>query len=236
MNILAIGANPDDIEFLCAGTLAVYANRGDKVSMCYLTTGDKGSRTIPPAEIAGIRQEEAKNAARLIDADVFPLNIPDGEVEVSLHMRRMLIEVIRRAKADLIITHNNRDYMSDHNKTSQLVFDASFWAASGSFDGIPGDALCLEERPSIFYMDTLGGIGFVPQEYVDITAVMDLKIEMLSQHKSQLEYMKQRDGFDFLDYMITAAKYRGYQSGAKYAEGFIPEKVYPTLSTKRLLP
>lgn len=48
MNILAVGANPDDVEFLCAGTLAVYAERGDNVSICYLTTGDKGSVTCFP--------------------------------------------------------------------------------------------------------------------------------------------------------------------------------------------
>ena len=236
MNVLAIGANPDDIEFLCAGTLAVYAKRGDNVSMCYLTTGDKGSKTIPPAEMAVIREEETQSAARVIDADVFPLNIPDGEVEVSLHARRRLVDVIRKAKADLIITHHDHDYMSDHNNTSRLVFDASFWTATSSFEGISGDAPCLRGRPTMFYMDTLGGIGFVPQEYVDITEVMDLKSEMLSKHKSQLAYMKERDGFDLLDYMITAAKYRGYQCGVKYAEGFIPERVYPSLSTKRLLP
>lgn len=233
---MAVGANPDDIEFLCAGTLAVYASRGDKVSMCYLTTGDKGSKTIAPAEMAAIRKEEAQNAARIIDADIFPLNIPDGEVEVSLEMRRKLVEVIRKAEADLIITHHGHDYMSDHNGTSRLVFDASFWTGAKSFEGVPGEAPCLRGRPAIVYMDTLGGIGFVPEEYVDITEVMDIKIEMLSQHKSQLEYMKERDGFDFLDYMITAARYRGYQCGVRYAEGFMPERVYPSLSTKRLLP
>jgi len=236
MNILAVGANPDDIEFLCAGTLAVYAKRGDNVSMCYLTTGDKGSKTIPPEEMAAIRKEESENAGRIMDADIFRLNIPDGEVEVSLHLRRKLVEVIRKAKADLIITHHCHDYMSDHNNTSRLVFDASFWTGTRDFAGIPADVPHQGVRPAIFYMDTLGGIGFVPEEYVDITEVMDTKIEMLSQHKSQLEYMKERDGFDFLDYMITAAKYRGYQCGVRYAEGFIPERVYPSLSPRRLLP
>jgi N-acetylglucosamine malate deacetylase 1 len=236
MNVLAVGANPDDIEFLCAGTLAIYAKRGDGVAISYLTTGDKGSREIPPAEMAAIRKEEAENAARVIGASVFPLGIPDGEVEVSLALRRRLIEVIRQTKPDVLITHHPRDYMSDHNNTSRLVFDASFWAGAASFAGDPGTAPYHEVRPPVFYMDTLGGIGFVPEEYVDITEVMDLKIEMLRQHKSQLEYMKQRDGLDFLDYMKTAAKYRGYQCGVAHAEGFVPERTYPSLSTKRVLP
>jgi N-acetylglucosamine malate deacetylase 1 len=236
MNVLAVGANPDDIEFLCAGTLVVYAKRGDTVAISYLSTGDKGSREIPPAEMAAIRKEEAEDAARVIGATVFPLGIPDGEVEVSLHLRRRLIEIVRKTKPDVLITHYPRDYMSDHNNTSRLVFDASFWAGASSFAGDPGIAPYHQLRPPIFYMDTLGGIGFVPEEYVDITEAMDLKIEMLSQHKSQLQYMKERDGLDFLDYMKTAAKYRGYQCCVPYAEGFIRERIYPSVSTMRILP
>jgi N-acetylglucosamine malate deacetylase 1 len=236
MNILAVGANPDDVEFLCAGTLAVYAKRGDSVSIAFLTTGDKGSSKIPPEEMAAIRQQEAENAAKIIGAKVFPLGIPDGEVEVSMGLRRRIVELIRQTQPDAVITHFSDDYMSDHNYTSQLVVDAGFWAGSKDFSGDPGKSPHVKIIPPIFYMDTLAGIGFVPQEYVDITEVMDIKIEMLSQHKSQLEYMKERDGLDFLDYMKTAARYRGYQCGVKYAEGFIPNKVYPSLSTRRLLP
>ena len=236
MNILAVGANPDDVEFLCSGTLAVYAKRGDSIAISYLTTGDKGTKEIPPEEMAAIRKKEAEDAARVIDADVFPLNVPDGEVEVSLALRRKLVEIVRQTKPDVLITHYPRDYMSDHNNTSRLVFEASFWAGSSSFPGDPGTAPYHVFRPPVFYMDTVGGIGFVPEEYVDITDVIDLKIEMLSQHKSQLQYMKERDGFDFLDYMKTAARYRGYQCGVAYAEGFVRERVYPSLSTKRILP
>ena len=59
---------------------------------------------------------------------------------------------------------------------------------------------------------------------------------MLSKHKSQMAYMMERDGLDLLDDTTTAEKYRGYQCGVKYVEGFIRKKVYPSLSPKRLLP
>ena len=218
MNILAVGANPDDVEFLCAGTLAVYAERGDNVSICYLTTGDKGSREVPPEEMAVIRKAEAENAARVIGADVFPLGIPDGEVEVCLELRRKLVEIVRKTRPDVMITHYPHDYMSDHNNTSRLVVDASFWAGVANFQGDPDESAYHEFHPPVVYMDTVAGIGFVPEQYVDITRVMDIKIEMLSQHKSQLEHMKEHFGLDFLDYMMTAAKYRGYQCGVEYAE------------------
>jgi LmbE family N-acetylglucosaminyl deacetylase len=236
MKVLAIGANPDDVEFLCAGTLAVFARRGDPVAIAYLTQGDKGSATLPPARIATIRRREAREAAAVIGAELFALGIPDGEVVVSLELRRRLVEVIRAVQPDLVITHHPQDYMSDHVNCSHLVLEAVFWAGSRRFRGAPGRAPHCEVRPPLYYMDTVGGIGFVPQEYVDITDVIEVKADMLSRHESQLAYMKQRDGLDFLDCMRTAARYRGYQCGVRYAEGFIPERVYPSLSPRRLLP
>lgn len=236
MNILAVGANPDDVEFLCAGTLAVYAQRGDSVSIAFLTNGDKGSVESAASEIAATRKKESEQSAAVIGANLYPLDLPDGEVEVSLHLRGRLVEVIRRAKPDVILTHHPNDYMSDHNGTSRLVTDASFWAAVRAFKGSPYDSPALHCIPPVYYMDTVAGIGFVPEEYVDITAVFDRKVEMLSKHRSQLTFMMERDGFDLLDYMKTAAKYRGYQCGVKYAEGFILNKVYPSLSARRWLP
>jgi len=236
MKILAVGANPDDIELLCAGTLALYAKRGHTVSMCYLTTGDKGGEGIPQSEIAAARKRETEKAASLIGSNVFPLCIPDGEVEATLEQRRLLVDVIRKSEPDVIITHYPHDYMSDHCHTSTLVADAAFWASVPNFESKPDNPPKCERFASLYYMDTLGGIGFQPEEYVDITEVFDVKLEMLSQHESQIEWMKKQSGTDFLDYMKTAAKYRGYQCGAAYGEGFIPAKRFISLTTKRLLP
>jgi len=236
MNILAVGANPDDIEFLCAGTLAVYAQRGDTVAMAYLTNGDKGSITLTPPEMAAIRREETAKSAAVIGAGLYPFEFPDGAVEVSLPLRHRLVEVIRQVKPDVIITHHPDDYMSDHTGASQLVADASFWAAIGAFREGSSDLPAHDRIPPVYYMDTVAGIGFVPAEYVDISKVFDLKLAMLSKHQSQVKYMKERDGFDLLDYMTTAAKYRGYQCGVRYAEGFILRKAYPSLPVKRMLP
>lgn len=236
MNVLAVGAHPDDVEILCSGTLALYAQRGDAVWMGYLATGDKGGTGVPLEEMAGIRRKELENAARVIGAQVLCLGLPDGDLEVTLAMRRRVVEIVRQAQADLIITHHPNDYASDHNCTSQLVSEAAFWAMPPDFAGDPGDAPALAGCPPVFTMETVGGIGFVPQEYVDITSVMDMKLDMVSQHESQIRFMKERDGLDLVDYVRTMAKFRGYQCGVEFAEGFIPERVYPSLSPKRMLP
>ena len=85
-------------------------------------------------------------------------------------------------------------------------------------------------------LDTLCGVNFVPDEFVDITDEIDLKIRMLECHHSQLDWMREHDHIDFADMVRTCSKYRGYQCGAEYAEGFKMCKAYLKGTTKRLLP
>jgi LmbE family N-acetylglucosaminyl deacetylase len=85
-------------------------------------------------------------------------------------------------------------------------------------------------------MDTLAGVNFVPTDFVDISDVIDLKIQMLECHASQLVWMREHDGIDFADMVRTCSRYRGYQCGAGYAEGFRQAQYYLKGTTKRLLP
>jgi len=85
-------------------------------------------------------------------------------------------------------------------------------------------------------MDTLAGIGFIPTEYVDISDVMDLKLEALACHESQIKWMRDHDGIDFLDFVRTCNKYRGLQASVSYAEGFRQYAGWPRFKTSRLLP
>ena len=88
----------------------------------------------------------------------------------------------------------------------------------------------------IYYMDTDGGVNFNPTEYVDISEQIDRKLEMLSCHKSQIVWMRDHDNVDFLDEVRTYSRYRGFQCGAEYAEGFRQCQVYLKGTTARLLP
>jgi len=235
MNILAIGANPDDVELFCSGTLIRYKKEGHKVAMCWVTTGDKGSLDISPRETTETRAEEAHKSASLIGAEAIPLGIPDGEVYHNEKMRRKLVDVIRKTEPDVIITHSSNDYMSDHTLTSQLVFEASFWAGSPGYKGEKDLSTC-QVRPFVFYMDTVTGVNFLPTEYVDITAVFEKKREVLACHQSQVKFIKERNGIDILEMMEIMARFRGLQCGVTYAEGFRRLEVYLRNTPKRLLP
>lgn len=234
MRVLAIGAHPDDIEIACAGTLAKCVKRGDKVIVCHASTGNLGHVVIPPDELTKIRAAEARKAGAMAGIEVIgglfnDLDIYDNNKEA----RDKIVDVIQYARPDFIITHNPDDYMPDHTAVSRLVFDASFTATLPNYARKYKQAAALVP---IFYMDTLAGVNFNPTEYVDISAEIDLKIKMLKCHESQIVWMKEHDGIDFPDMVRTCARYRGYQCGAEYAEGFRQCQVYLKGTTKRLLP
>ena len=234
MNILAIGCHPDDLEIGCAGTLAKYAERGDRVIMCHVANGNLGHVVIMPDELRKMRTKEADDAAALIGAESINIDVGDMHVEASERETiNRLIEVVRYAKPDLIITHNPDDYMRDHQQTSQLAFHASF---GSSIPHIQTATEAYGEIVPIFYMDTLAGINFVPTEYVDVTETIETKLKMLACHESQIKWMLEHDKIDFIDFVRTCSKYRGLQCGVPYAEGFRQYAGWPRFSTKRLLP
>ena len=143
------------------------------------------------------------------------------------------MDAIRKAKPDLILTHPPEDYMPDHTVTSQLVFDASFEA---SLPQLTSEHAFHPKVPPIYYMDTVAGVDFQPDDYVDITEHFVTKKAMLACHRSQLQWIRDHDHVDFMDFMETQSKFRGYQSGAGYAEAFRVARRWPRMTTERMLP
>jgi len=234
MRVLAVGAHPDDLEILCGGTLSRYVEEGHEVIMAMVANGDLGSFMHQRHEIAALRADEARASARVAGADHLSLGVPDGEVNAaSPEQRRLVIDLVREAGPDVIITHAPNDYMTDHNETSKLVFDTSFLATIPLLETSqpPHGAV-----PPLLYMDTLAGLQFEPTEFVDITAHLDTKLAMFSEHRTQLEWLRDHDGVDMLEQLRTVARFRGLQCGVDYAEGFRTCNVWLRASTRRLLP
>jgi N-acetylglucosamine malate deacetylase 1 len=235
MKVLAVGCHPDDLEIACFGTLARYVREGAQVTICHVANGNLGHAVIRPDELRRIRIGEAKEAAALIGVhDCTTLDVGDLEVRAKdAALLRLMVDVVRRVQPDVVITHDPADYMQDHREVSQLVFDASFSASVPFYEtptkGTAGIA-------PLFYMDTLAGVGFLPEQYVDVTSTVDLKITGLAAHHSQIDWMKEHDGIDFLEFVRTCTRFRGLQSGVAYAEGFRAAAAWPRLTTKRLLP
>jgi N-acetylglucosamine malate deacetylase 1 len=234
MRVLAVGAHPDDLEILCGGTLARYVQEGHEVVMCNATLGDRGSFEHTSEEIARIRLREAQRAAELAGAEHMTLGLSDAEVNAAdPEQVRLVVEVVRRARPNVIITHSPNDYMSDHNEISKLVFAASFHATLPLYE--TGNRHHGTVAP-IYYMDTVMGIDFQPVEYVDVSTTIDTKVAMLEAHASQLTWLHDHDGVDVVEQMKTVTRFRGQQCGVQYAEGFAPCLTWLRGTTRRLLP
>lgn len=239
MNILAIGAHPDDIEYQCAGTLAKYVSTGHKVFVATATSGNIGSAHHSMEEIARIRKAEAKESAAIIGAEYICLDYDDEMFFDSKEARLKFIDLVRYCRADVILTHYPEDYNPDHELTSKIINDIAVMIPIAHLKTAnpPYDV-----TPVIYYFEPAHGLRFIPTDYVDITKQMDIKRRMLSCHKSQMQWMAdnykntETGGDSFLEIAEVMSRYRGIQSGVKYAEGFVRALDAYRMTTSRLLP
>jgi len=233
MRVLAIGAHPDDIEILCGGALFRFKEQGARIFLCVLTDGSAGHRLIPADKLRQIRKRESEAAAKFLGAKLFWLGIKDEFLFDDEHTRLKLIEVIRQARPDLVFCHAENDYHPDHQAAFQLSFAGAFIAG---LNNVKTRSRALEKSPLIYQMDTLAGIGFEPEEYVDISESFKYKLKMLSKHKSQLKWLKDHDKIDIADLIYSQAHFRGYQSGVELAESFRLVRGWGRVPVKRVLP
>ena len=234
MNILALGAHPDDVEFLCAGTLFKYKQQGHKIFIALTTSGNQGSNEYDSREeIAAIREAEQLEAAKLLDAEVRFLRFDDEGLLNTPESRRAVINAIRWANPDVIFTNYPQDPSTDHGTTGRIVSEVIL---SLPGKNIPADEMPCMKKVSVFFWDVPAGIDFLPEVYVDISDVMDLKLEALSKHESQINWMAVFSDDNFLEYCQTLNRLRGIQAGCKYAEGFRAYRIHGYMPSFKLLP
>jgi len=240
MNVLAIGAHPDDVETMCAGTLAKYASQGHKVFIATATNGNIGSATLSKEEIARIRKQEAANSAAIIGAEYICLDYDDELFYETKEVRLAFINLVRHCKADVILTHNPHDYNPDHMLTSKIVSDIAVMIPIAKLET---EAEPYDVIPSIWYFEPAASMGFVPTDYVDITDFYETKMKMLACMESQKQWMVDNyaslngDLDRFFDTIRITSEFRGMQAGVKYAEGFVRAlDGYRTRMTERVLP
>ena len=233
MRVLAVGAHPDDIEILCSGTLLRYKDQGHDVVIAIATNGNQGHVVIPPEELGEVRRREAASSAALCGAEFIWMDYPDEFIYHDHSTRMAFIEMVRQARPDVVITHNPEDYHMDHRIVSELMFVSTFLATVPHVETSSPPAAKI---PPVYYMDSLAGAQFVPTEYVDITDVMERKLEMLSQHESQVKWLQEHDNVDILEFTRAMNRFRGLSSGTKYAEGYRHLDAWGRNPLVRLLP
>jgi LmbE family N-acetylglucosaminyl deacetylase len=236
---LSLLAHPDDAEFLCAGTLIRLAQAGWEVHIATVANGDCGSMTLPRAEIAEIRRGEGIAAAANINATYHTLDEPDVQVVFDKATNRKAIDLLRRIGPTLLFTHARHDYMLDHEQVHQLARSAAFAYSipnASELPLIPGSAI-----PWLYYCDPIEardpytGELVSPTTYVDVSDLLDRKIEMLSCHASQREWLRAHHGMDeYIEAMKRFGAERGRQRGVAYAEAFVQHRGHPFPQTDLL--
>lgn len=233
MNVLFVGAHPDDIETFAGGTAALYAKQGANVFFCVATNGNIGSSTLSIKEITAIRKKEAKNGAKVIGAELIYLDIDDEFLFDSKEVRLKFIEAFRKAKPDVVFCHWIDDYNPDHSISGKIVEDCIHMA---NIPLIKTESEVCKNIPHIYYMDTPAGVNFMPEIYVDITAVFKTKVKMVAQHKSQNSWMIDMFGYEMSEFLEIPARYRGLQVKCEMAEAFRPSYRWGRMFTEHYLP
>ncbi len=238
MNVVAIGAHQDDIEFTCLGTLLRCKDRGDEVTFIVASGGELGQSpdTQKGVDAAGLRKQRNAETGAVADAmgaRFVSLGQKDGSVHNTDATRLALVEALREAEAELILAPPQLDYHPDHVASSTLAADAALLA------GIPGYSCAhppLPAVPALYWVEPAASIGFQPSTFVDISDVMERKLELCRKHESQLKYMREWVGLDLIHYAQTVSAFRGIQCCVPFAEGFVACDDFPKAKTSRLLP
>lgn len=217
LDVLAIGAHPDDVELGCGGTLALMASQQRRVGILHLTSGEMGTRGTP-AE----RREEAERAGEALGAElVLFLDCGDGGLRTGTAEQDALIEVLRRYRPELVFAPSPSDRHPDHERAHRLVHEAGFYS------GLRRRGAGEPHRPAAVY-SYMQHDPFEVSFVVDVTASWDRKMASLDAYESQLHQPgKERDepgtkvsSPAFREAVVGRARHFGMLIGAEFGEPF----------------
>lgn len=201
MNILAIGAHFDDLELGCSGTLMNHVENDDTVYMLVVTdSGYRNARGVP-VRSKEVALQEGKAAADLIGAELILLNYETFLVPNDEGLTRRLLECIENFRIDTIYSHWIHDVHRDHEYSGKCALMAG--------RHVPR---FLMYRSNYYGSDR----EFRGNFYLDISLVMERKIQVVNTHKSELERVRHR----WIDFVRNQCANDGMRVGVQYAECF----------------
>lgn len=211
-NILVFAPHPDDDIIGCGGSINKHVDCGDNAAIVYMTSGDAGSLQYSKKELKEIREAEAQKAAAILGVnDLTFLSIADGYITFTQENLILLINIIRDQKPSVIYLPHAGEFVSDHQETYHLVKEACNRASGPWFQEckrIPWSTLTILAYE---VWTPITNVSYIE----DISDYMDIKLQALREHKSQLADIKYDEavaGFN---------RYRGIITGnCRYAECF----------------
>lgn len=196
MNVVAIGAHPDDIEIGCGGALLAHRARGDVVSLLVMTTGERGPQA------ARSRVLEQEDAGRLLGATVYWGGFEDGALPDGRATVDVIQSVLHAVEADVVYSHVPRDTHQDHRAAGLATLAAA------------------RRSSRVLGYETPTSLDFAPQLFVDVAGSVQAKLDLIRAHGSQVL----KNGLVDLDAVEAQARYRGFQGRLHQAEAFEVER------------
>lgn len=219
MDVLAMGAHPDDCELFMGGTLAKLADLGYRVAVADLTRGECASRGT-----AETRRREAEQAAAILGlAERFALDLGDGRIGLEPDHRAEVVRLLRAKRPTVVFAHNPDDRHPDHERAGRLVREACFFA---NVEGFETGQERFRPTALIEFVGNTVGVPPTPSFIVPISETFDRKIESLRAYKSQF-YNPEFDGPGtwisskaYFEHIEVRARYWGSLIGENYGEVF----------------
>ena len=226
VDILAIGAHPDDVELGCGGTLAKLILEGKKAAIVDLTQGELGTRGTNIT-----RAQEAASASEILGISAREnLKMKDGFILNSEEYQIQIVKMIRKYQPEIVLANAIDDRHPDHAKAAKLVSDACFLSGLVKIETELGGENQKQWRPKqVFHYIQWKHI--TPDFVIDISGFMEKKIEACLAYKTQFydpdskEPMTPIATKDFLESLTYRAQDLGRLSGVEFAEGFTTEKL-----------
>lgn len=225
LDILAIGAHPDDVELGCAATLAKEIAHGKKVGILDLTRGELGTRGT-----AEIRDQEATEAAKILGVSVREnLALADGFFENNKEAQIEIIKVLRKYQPDIVLCNAIDDRHIDHGKGSKLASDACFLSGLQKIETSLNGSSQSKWRPKHVY-HYIQWKNIEPNFVVDVSGYLDKKLEAVLAYKSQFHNTSSKEpetpisSTNFKDSLTYRAQDLGRLIGVEHAEGFTVER------------
>jgi len=224
IDVLAIGAHPDDLELACGGTIAKLVKQGYKVALADLTRGELGTRGTKE-----IRSKEAEDASRILGVVTRRnMSIPDGNVDVNKENIQKVITIIREFRPTVLIIPHGVERHPDHAHAHQLCKEAWFYAGLQKLTTRSGGKKQEPHRPH-HYFEFMQWHEFYPTFVVDISDTYATKMNAILAHASQFfnpsskEPETRLSSPTFLETIETRCKFYGQKIGVAYAEPFLTQ-------------
>ena len=223
---MAVGAHPDDIEFMMAGTLLRLGTAGAEIHMWSVANGSCGGASTGRRQLVDTRWRESRESAFVAGAEIHPPLVDDMAILYESALLARVAAVVREVKPDIILVPAPDDYMEDHVNTSRLLVSAAFARGMPNFDSDPpvepwdGSVVLYHALPHGL-RDGLRRL-VRPGLYVDVALVLERKWAMLEKHDSQRGWLEASQGAgSYIRVMVEMCERVGAMSGRfRHAEGW----------------